>query len=79
MSEENTAHAGIRATLDAVKKESRLSKWAAVKDTVLKAHFTEQRTILGVIPYAEEQVRNILNKVPVEKEVLNKDEVSNGW
>ena len=79
MSEEKTAHVGIGTTLDAVKKESRLSKWAADKGTVLKAHFTEQRTILGVIPYAEEQVRNGFNKVPVEKEVLNKDEVSNGW
>ena len=81
MSEENTAHAGIRVTLDAVKKESRLSKLATVKGTVLKVHFTEQKTILGVtcIPYAEEQVRNVFNKVPVEKEVLNKDEVSNGW
>ena len=42
MSEVITAHAGIRVTLNAIKKESRLSKWAAVKDTVLKAHFTEQ-------------------------------------
>jgi len=28
-------------------------KIATVKGTVLKAHFTEQRTILGVIPYAK--------------------------
>ena len=79
MSEENTAHAGVRVTLDAVKKESILPKWAAVKGTVLKAHFTEQRTILGVIPFTKEQVRNVFNKVPAEKEVLNKDEVSYGW
>jgi len=42
MSEGNTGHTEIRATLDAVKKESRLSKQAAVKDTVLRAHFSEQ-------------------------------------
>jgi len=65
--------------IDFIILESRLPKWAAVKGTVLKAHFTEQRTILGVIPYTKEQVRNVFNKVPVEKEVLNKDEVSNGW
>jgi len=67
--------------LDAVKKELRLSKWAAVEDTVLKAHLQcriLQRTFLGFIPRAEEQVRNIFNKVAVEKEVLNKDKVSNG-
>jgi len=42
MSEENTAHAGVRVTLNAVKRDSRLSKLAAVKGTVLKAYFTEQ-------------------------------------
>ena len=63
------------ATLDAVKKELRLSKWAVVKDTVLKAHSQSrnlQRTILGIIPQAEEQVRNISNRVAVGKEVLKK-------
>ena len=44
MSEGNTTHTEIRATLDAVKKGLRLSKWAAVKDTVLKAHFTKKNT-----------------------------------
>jgi len=36
MSEGKTIHTEIRITLDAVKKESRLSKWAAVEDTALK-------------------------------------------
>jgi len=35
-----------------------------------------QRTIPGVFPQAGEQVRNISNKVAVEKEVLNKDKDS---
>ena len=78
MSEGNTAHTEIRVTLDAVKKASKLSKWAADEDTVLKAHLQSrilQRTIQAFIPLAEEQVRNISNK---ENEVLNKDKVSNG-
>ena len=36
------AHTKIRVALNAVKKESKLSKWAAVKDTVLKVQFLEQ-------------------------------------
>ena len=54
-------------------------KWAAVKDTVLKVHFTEQNFAEKLSPQAEEQVRNISNKVAVEKEVLNNDNVANGW
>ena len=60
-----TARMEIRATFDAIRKESRLSKW--------KAHLQSrvmQRTILG---FAEEKVRNISNKVAVENEVLNID------
>ena len=68
----------IRTTLDAIKKESRLSKWAAVEDTVLTEQ-NLQRTILEFIPLTEEKVRNISNKVAVEKEVLNIDNASNGW
>jgi len=82
MSEEDTAHTEIRATLDAVKKESRMSKWAAVKDTVLKPTVQSRislKPIQGVIPQPEEQVMHISNKVAVEKEVLNKDKVSNSW
>jgi len=63
MSEGNTAHmdGDLRCCLERVK----------MKDTVLQAHFTKLTTNLEVIPLAEEQVRKISNKVPVEKEVLN--------
>jgi len=37
-----------------------------------------RRTVLEPVPQAEEEVRNIFNKVAVEKEVLNKDMVTNG-
>ena len=53
-----TAHMEIRVALDAIKKESRLSKWTAVEDIVLKAHLQSrilQRTNLGFIPLAEEK------------------------
>ena len=43
MSEGNTAHMEIRATLQwMLSKRVKIIKWAAVKDTALKVHFTEQ-------------------------------------
>ena len=38
-------------------------KWAAVKDTVLKVHFTEQNFAEKLSPQAEEKVRKTSNKV----------------
>ena len=58
-------------------KSEDCQKWGALKDIVLQVHFTELTTILEVISLAEEQVRKISNKVPVEEEVLNKDKISN--